>query len=138
MNGKPSELAATIARIMPRPTIKQAPPFGQRLAALRRKKGLSQRELAELLKVTPKMVDYYERRAVNPAIAVVEKAALVLEVSPAELLGESAPRQKKREAGPVGRMRKLFEQASKLPRSQQEKIAAVLEAFINQHSERGT
>jgi Na+-transporting methylmalonyl-CoA/oxaloacetate decarboxylase gamma subunit len=27
-------------------------------------------------------------------------------------------------------------QASKLPRSQQEKIAAVIEAFVNQHSDR--
>jgi hypothetical protein len=37
---------------------------------------------------------------------------------------------------PAGRVRRLFEAASKLPRSQQEKIAAVIEAFVNQHSER--
>jgi len=35
-------------------------------------------------------------------------------------------------------MRCLFEAASKLPRSQQEKIAAALEAFVNQHSDRET
>ncbi|MGH9770031.1 MAG: hypothetical protein ACREAB_21615 [Blastocatellia bacterium] len=29
-----------------------------------------------------------------------------------------------------------FEQASKIARSRQEKIAAVLEAFVNQHSDR--
>jgi hypothetical protein len=34
-------------------------------------------------------------------------------------------------AGPTGRMRRLFEAVPKLPRSQQEKIAAVLEAFVN-------
>jgi hypothetical protein len=33
-------------------------------------------------------------------------------------------------------MLRSFEQASKLPRSQQEKIAAVIEAFVNQHSDR--
>jgi hypothetical protein len=33
-------------------------------------------------------------------------------------------------------MRRLFEAASQLPRGQQEKIAAVLEAFIAHHSER--
>jgi hypothetical protein len=33
-------------------------------------------------------------------------------------------------------MRRLFEAASKLPRSQQEKIAAVIEAFVNQRSGR--
>jgi hypothetical protein len=39
-------------------------------------------------------------------------------------------------AGPTGKMRRLFEVASKLPQSQHEKIAAVIEAFVNQHSDR--
>jgi hypothetical protein len=33
-------------------------------------------------------------------------------------------------------VRRLFEPASKLPRSQQEKIAVVIKAFVNQLSER--
>jgi hypothetical protein len=33
-------------------------------------------------------------------------------------------------------MRQLFEAASKLPRSKQENITAVLEAFITQHANR--
>jgi hypothetical protein len=33
-------------------------------------------------------------------------------------------------------MRRLFEAASKFPYSQQEKIAVVLEAFVNQRSDR--
>jgi len=33
-------------------------------------------------------------------------------------------------------MRRLFEAASKHPQSRQEKIAAVIEAFVNQHSDR--
>jgi Na+-transporting methylmalonyl-CoA/oxaloacetate decarboxylase gamma subunit len=36
------------------------------------------------------------------------------------------------------KMRHLFEAASKIPRSQQEKIAAVIEAVVNQHSDRET
>jgi hypothetical protein len=31
-------------------------------------------------------------------------------------------------------MKQLFEAASQLPRSQQQKLAAVLEAFVNQHA----
>jgi hypothetical protein len=38
--------------------------------------------------------------------------------------------KKKRGTGPAGRMRQLFEAASRLPRSQQQKITALLEAFI--------
>ena len=61
--------------------------------------------------------------------------ARALGVSVDELLGEN---EKKRRAavGPTGRMRRLFEAASKLPRSQPEKIAAVIEAFVNQYSKR--
>ncbi len=43
---------------------------------------------------------------------------------------------KKLGAGPTGKMKQLFEAASRLPRSQQQKIAAVLEAFVNQHATR--
>jgi len=52
-----------------------------------------------------------------------------------ELLGET-DKKRRAGAGPTGRMRRMFEAASKLPRSQQEKIAAVIEAFVNQHSDR--
>ena len=58
-----------------------------------------------------------------------------LGVSVDELLGET-DKKRRAGAGPTGRMRRLFEAASKLPRSQQEKIAAVIEAFVNQHSDR--
>jgi transcriptional regulator with XRE-family HTH domain len=118
-----------------RPATKEAPPFGQRLAAIRKSKGWSQRELADKLGVRRELVDYYERRAPNPALDFIQRAAEALGVSAAELIGEEGVR-KKRGGGPEGRMRRLFEQASKLPRSQQEKIAAVIEAFVNQHSER--
>jgi DNA-binding XRE family transcriptional regulator len=53
-----------------RPPTKEAPIFGQRLAALRRAKDLSQTQLAELLDTTRKMIDYYEREpAIRPSIS---------------------------------------------------------------------
>jgi hypothetical protein len=61
--------------------------------------------------------------------------ARALGVSVDELLGET-DKKRRAGAGPTGRTRRLFEAASKYPRSQQEKIAAVIEAFVNQHSER--
>jgi transcriptional regulator with XRE-family HTH domain len=65
---------------------KEAPIFDQRLAALRRAKGLSQTQLAELLDITRKMIDYYERRADNPSLNFIKGAAGALDVSVAELL----------------------------------------------------
>lgn len=70
-----------------RPPTKEAPIFGQRLAALRRAKGLSQTQLAELLETTRKMIDDYERRAGNPSLDLIQRAAEALDVSVAELLG---------------------------------------------------
>ena len=86
-------------------------------------------------RVKRELIDYYERRAPNPSLAFIQQAAEVMDVSVAELLGSEIVR-KKRSGGPVGRMRKLFEQASQLPRGQQEKIAAVIEAFVAQHTNR--
>lgn len=121
-----------------RPTTKAAPLFGQRLSALRKAQGLTQRELAEALGTTREMVDYYERRAINPALEVVRGCAKALNVPVIELLGseENGTQRKKRGTGPTGKMRRLFEAASQLPRSQQEKLTAVLEAFVNQHAAR--
>jgi len=122
-----------------RPATKAAPLFGQRLSALRKAKGLTQRELGEALGTTREMVDYYERRAINPALEVVRGCAKALSVPVIELLGSEDNNnngRKRRGAGPTGKMRRLFEAASKLPRSQQEKLTAVLEAFVNQHAVR--
>ena len=39
----------------------------------------------------------------------------------------------KKKDGPDGKLRKIFEDASRLPRRQQDKIAKFLSAFINQY-----
>jgi hypothetical protein len=57
-----------------------------------------------------------------------------LNVSVEDLVGSNGT--KKRGSGPTGKMKQLFEAASRLPRSQQQKLAAVLEAFVNQHATR--
>ena len=63
------------------------PLFGQRLSALRKAEGIIQREFADLLGTTREMIDYYERRAVNPALEVVRSCAKALNVPVSELLG---------------------------------------------------
>ena len=51
-------------------------------------------------------------------------------ISPDELLGQPVKPQR---GGPTGKMRRLFESASKLPRGQQEQILAILQPFIREH-----
>jgi len=68
----------------------------------------------------------------GPALALradqLLKLAQALNVSVDDLVGTNG--KKKRGTGPAGKMRQLFEAASRLPRSQQQKITALLEAFI--------
>jgi transcriptional regulator with XRE-family HTH domain len=51
---------------------------------------LSQTQLAELLDTTRKMIDYYERRAGNPSLDFIQRAAEALDGSVAELLGSQS------------------------------------------------
>ncbi len=116
--------------VIGRPPSKEAPLFGQRLAAIRRSKGLSQRELAERLGVTREMIDYYERRAPNPALDFIERAAAALGVSVAELLG-SQPHTMRAKPGPVSQLERRVEQVKLLPRKKQQLILEFLDAILN-------
>ena len=111
------------------------PHFGKRLAAARIAKGWSQTELADRLNTTLKMIDYYERRANNPSVEFVRQAARVLGVSMAELLGEEVQIKRARKSGPTGKVHKIFEEVSKLPRRQQEKIVEVVSALVTQYAQ---
>jgi len=113
-----------------RPAQREAPPFGRRLAAVRRSKGITQRELAELLSTTQKMVDYYERRATNPALDVVQSCAQALGVPVVALLGEEAAAVPRRKPGPLSQLERRFEAVKQLPRKRQQLILDFLDAMI--------
>lgn len=83
--------------------------------------GLSQRAYA-----------YWERNPVALRPEQLLKLAEALSLNVEELLnGNGSP---KRGKGPVGKMRQLFEAASRLPRSQQQKVTDILLPFIKEHS----
>jgi len=115
-----------------RPSTKERPAFGARLHALREQAGLSQQQLAERMDMTQRAYAYWERNPVALRPDQLQQLAAALSVNVEELLGESA--SKKRGNGPAGKMRQLFDAASRLPRNQQQKITAVLEPFILQHA----
>lgn len=115
---------------------KEAPPFGQRLATLRQRKGLTQIQLAARMNTTQKMIDYYERRSPNPTLDVMQKIAAALEISVTELLGEEAVAVRRAlKNGPTGKVQKVFEEVSRLPRRQQEKIIEFVTAYVRQYQQ---
>jgi len=112
-----------------RPTTKEAPLFGQRLAALRKAKGLTQIQFAARLDTTQKMVDYYERRAVNPSLDFMQRAAEILDISVAELLG-SEPKRSRSKPGPPSQLQLRIERIKHLPRKDQEFIIKFLDTVL--------
>jgi len=114
-----------------RPSKQPRSGFGERLFHAREEAGLSQQQLAEKLGVSQQDVARWERETIWFNIELLSKLALILDVSADELVGLRVARVNTK---PVGKARQLFEAVSKLPRRQQEKIGAVVEAFVNQHS----
>ncbi len=115
-----------------RPSKRPRPAFGQRLHELREAAGLTQAQVADKLDISPRAYAFWEREPVALRADQLTTLAGVLGVSPDKLLGPH-PRAKNAARAPAGKMRRLFEAASKLPRSQQEKILAVLQPFIREH-----
>lgn len=115
-----------------RPAKRERTPFGQRLHTLREQAGLSQQQLADRLGLTQRAYAHWERNPVALRPDQLLSLAEALNVSVEDLVGSNGT--KKRGTGPTGKMKQLFEAASQLPRSQQQKLAAVLEAFVNQHA----
>ena len=96
------------------------------LRQLREAAGLSVRELARQIGEQHTNVSYWERSGNLPRADLLRPIAEALSVTIEQLLGD-APRR----AMPAGgRLRQLFERASKLPRRQQEKLISVIEPFV--------
>jgi transcriptional regulator with XRE-family HTH domain len=129
----PGSLSYT-ADMAGRPTTKQAPAFGQRLAALRKQRGWTQNELAEELGTTVKMVTYYEREAENPTRKTIESIAKVFKVSAAALMGQTngktSGKTNGHKPGPPSRLQQLTDRLSALPRPKQKVVVEMLEGFL--------
>ena len=111
-----------------RPPTKQAPEFGQRLAALRKTRGLSQPQFAQLMGMSREMITYYERRAQNPTAEFLQKAAEILEVSANELLGQEV--QSKRKPGPPSELEARLDAVRKLPRQRQRFVLDFIDTVL--------
>jgi transcriptional regulator with XRE-family HTH domain len=111
-----------------RPSTKKRPPFGARLHALREQAGLSQQQIADALGLTQRAYAYWERNPVALKPEQLLKLGEVLGVSLDELLNERDRRF--RRGGPTGKVRRIFDEVSALPRSRQQRIVAVVEDML--------
>lgn len=119
-----------------RPSTRPRTPFGARLHAAREARGLTQAQVAEELGITQTAYALWERRTVALKPDQIEKVAEVLGVSIEHLFGKEEKRNGR--GGSVGKLQQLLETASSLPRSQQQKLLAVVEPFVEQHAKNGS
>jgi len=61
--------------------------IGAKIKASRKSKGINQKQLAEILKVSESMVSQYERGLKKPKIETIQKIASALGVSPVDITG---------------------------------------------------
>ena len=80
-------MAITMDLMTTKKTPKKNESFGQRLAELRKLRGLTQVQLAEKLGSTQRAITYYENEADYPPVETIVELARLLSVSTDELLG---------------------------------------------------
>ncbi len=104
--------------------------FGERIARLRREKGLTQEDLAERLGVTQPVVSDYERGRLRLHGELIVQLAAILGVSADEILGLKASGR----ANGAIRNRRLLRQVQaleKLSKRDQQALLRTIDAFLS-------
>src|ERR1051326_4873357 len=116
---------------MGRKLTKSRPKQGARLAELRKAAGLSQYDLARKVGVPQPNIAFWELSAKPPRSDVLPKLARALGVTLDDLIEDKSAKEiLHNRRGPSGKLRKLFDELSLLPRYQQDKIVDFLSLFI--------
>ena len=112
---------------------KPRPKQGAHLAELRRAAGLSQYELARLVGVPQPNIAFWELSKKPPRSEVIPKMAQILGVRVEQIFNPEPGMERK--AGPAGKVKKVFEEVSQLPRQEQEKIVEFVSVFLQQYQQ---
>jgi transcriptional regulator with XRE-family HTH domain len=109
-------------RKYPLPQTKE--PFRDRLIRFRKTGGLSQKDFAQAVGISPRMAAYYETETHHPPTHLLAVFAKVLGVTADQLLGiEKVKTLKQRDS----RLRRLLEEVEQLPPVERKHIAKSLE-----------
>lgn len=108
--------------------------FGARLLALRRARGLTQTQLAELIDSTQRAISYYEASGGNPDLPIVAKLAAALGVTTDELLGtdQESPAESGMDTAERRTWRR-FKQLMALPEKDRRAVLRMLDSLSKTH-----
>jgi transcriptional regulator with XRE-family HTH domain len=101
--------------------------FPERLATLRKEKGLSQQALADAVGMSRMQLRRYESGSSQPTLDVIKKLAIVLGVSADTLLFDQDER------GPEPDLRYQFEALTRFDPEEKKVAKAVLDSLILKH-----
>ncbi len=102
--------------------------FGDRLAQIRKARGLTQGQLGKAAGVSYRVIAYYEQEDAQPPGAILVDLARTLKVSTDELLGLKPAREK-----PSPRTARLLNRLSRvgqLPRADQQAVLKMVDALV--------
>lgn len=106
--------------------------FGDRLAALRQRRGLTQTALGAAAGVSKRVIAYYEADGAQPPGAMLVDLARALHVSADELLGLAPLRDTP--SPKVARLLKRIERLATLPAAEQRAVLKVVDGFLDSFS----
>ena len=102
--------------------------FGKRLAQLRKDAGYTQKELADEIGATRRVIAYYETESEHPPANLLVDLAKALNVSTDELLGIKPTKQKVTKTD--NRLQRRFQQIEKLPAKERRQLVQVIDTFL--------
>ncbi len=104
--------------------------FGERLIAIRKARGLTQVQLAEMAGTTQRAISYYETEAGFPPAPAVIDLAKALQVTADELLGIRPPKVARMEDdSEQRRLWKRFQQMTELPEKDQKAVIRLINSL---------
>ncbi|MCP4088217.1 MAG: helix-turn-helix transcriptional regulator [Gammaproteobacteria bacterium] len=104
--------------------------FSDRLAALRKQRGLTQEALANLIGITKTQVYRYENGSSQPTLDVIKNLAIALSVTTDQLIFEEEERQ------PDDSLVLLMEGVSRLDSDEKHVIRELVEGILLKHEAR--
>ena len=102
--------------------------FGERLARLRKQAGLTQTALAQEIRISQRMMAYYEGPTAFPPATLLPAIARVLGISVEALLGTETAKRKSKAVDT--RMQRRLQQIAGLPTDERRQIMQLVDAFI--------
>jgi transcriptional regulator with XRE-family HTH domain len=109
--------------------------FGRRLSGIRRKKGLSQPELAQKMGTSKRMVSHWEREVEKPYAELIHKLAQVLDVPEAAFLRAKAAEEVAEVPAVIRALKQRLPKLPTLTRKEQENLVGVIDGLLAKHSQ---